>query len=149
VPIKDAGKYGMLLAREVERGLYRVEDMIEKPAVEAAPSDLAIMGRYVLTPQLFGCLERTTRGSGGEYQLTDGLRLLLAEQPIYALEYRGRRYDCGSKLGYLQATVELALARPDLADAVRAVVRDLIGPTSIATQAASRAGSEGPARAAP
>lgn len=126
VPRQDAWKYGMLAVREVERGLYRVEDMVEKPPVEAAPSDLAIMGRYVLTPQVFGCLERTARGAGGEYQLTDGLRLLLAEQPVYACEYQGRRYDCGSKLGYLRATVELALERPDLADDMRTVLRGLI-----------------------
>ena len=139
VPRQHVTRYGVLAVREVEPGLFRVEDMVEKPPVEQAPSDLAIMGRYVLTPNVFDCLERTAPGAGGEIQLTDGIKLLLAEQPVYACEYRGRRYDCGNKLGYLRATVELALQRPDLADGVRALLDEVVGPAGAEGHAAAPA----------
>ena len=125
-PREDVSKYGILAVQQVEPRLYRVEDMVEKPSVTAAPSDLAIMGRYVLTPDVFDALERTPPGAGGEIQLTDALRQMLATTPIYAYEYVGRRYDCGSKLGYLQATVELAIQRPDLARDFRRVLEDAL-----------------------
>jgi UTP--glucose-1-phosphate uridylyltransferase len=126
VPHRDVSKYGILRVREVEPRLYQVEDMFEKPAVEEAPSDLAIMGRYVLTPDIFAALERTEPGAGGEIQLTDGIKRLLRERPVYAYEYEGRRYDCGSKIGYLRATVELALERPEFAAEVRSMLEDVL-----------------------
>jgi UTP--glucose-1-phosphate uridylyltransferase len=114
VPAEHVSRYGILAVREVEPRLYQVLDMVEKPRVGEAPSNLAIMGRYVLTPDIFPMLEQTSAGAGGEIQLTDGLKRLLEHQTIYAYEYVGRRYDCGNKLGYLRATVELALKRDDL-----------------------------------
>jgi UTP--glucose-1-phosphate uridylyltransferase len=125
VPRQDVPKYGVLAVRQVEPRLYQVLDMVEKPRVEDAPSCLAIMGRYVLVPAIFDALEGTPPGAGGEIQLTDGLRRLLREGPIYAYEYTGRRYDCGSKLGFLQATVELALHHPDLGEEFRRLLRDV------------------------
>lgn len=127
VPRADISKYGILAVEEVSSRLYRIRDMVEKPSVEDAPSDLAIMGRYVLTPEIFSMLEQTTPGAGGEIQLTDGIRKLLEEGDVYAYEYTGRRYDCGSKLGYLRATIELALKRPDLASEMRVLVQELSG----------------------
>lgn len=127
VPHQDVSRYGILAVKEVQPRLYQVLDMVEKPKVDEAPSDLAIMGRYVLTPDVFGTLERTGRGAGGEIQLTDGLKALLQQRPIYAYEYSGRRFDCGTKLGYLLATVELALDRPDLGKDFRRILGDLLG----------------------
>jgi UTP--glucose-1-phosphate uridylyltransferase len=111
--------YGMVKAKEVEDGVYRVEDLVEKPDPEAAPSDLAIIGRYILEPQIFEHLEKTPPGAGGEIQLTDGLRSLLRERPIYAYRFQGKRYDTGHKLGFLKATVEFALRRDDLGEEFR------------------------------
>ena len=125
VPHADVSKYGILRVKEISSRLYEIQDMVEKPRPEDAPSDLAIMGRYVLTPDVFTMLERTTPGAGGEIQLTDAIRLLLESGPVYAYRYEGRRYDCGSKLGYLRATLELALERPDLSAAVRDLLRSL------------------------
>jgi len=98
---------------------YEVTDLVEKPAPEEAPSDLAIIGRYILTPEIFEHLEKTRAGRGGEIQLTDGLRSLLGQQPICAYSFDGKRYDTGDKLGFLKATVEFALRRPDLGAAFR------------------------------
>lgn len=126
VPHQDVSRYGVLAVKEVEPRLYQVLDMVEKPKVEAAPSDLAIMGRYVLTPEIFGTLEQTGTGAGGEIQLTDGLKALLQRRPIYAYEYTGRRFDCGTKLGYLRATVELALDRPDLGPDFRRILGEVL-----------------------
>lgn len=126
VPREDTPKYGILSVRPVADRLYQVLDMVEKPRAADAPSDIAIMGRYVLTPDIFDALESTTPGAGGEIQLTDGIRRLMAHRPVYAYEYTGRRYDCGSKLGYLRASVELALARPDLAGGARRVLEEAL-----------------------
>jgi len=106
-------------------GVWRIRDMVEKPDPGSAPSDLAIIGRYLLPPEIFPALEGVPPGAGGEIQLTDGLRALLRARPIYGFEFRGRRYDAGSKLGFLQATVEFALRRPDLAEGFRAYLRGL------------------------
>lgn len=105
--------------------LWEITDLVEKPRPEQAPSDLAIIGRYVLTPDIFPLLAGTPPDGRGEIQLTDGLRRLLARRPMYALEFEGKRYDTGDKLGFLKATVEFALARPDLADEFRAYLRSL------------------------
>lgn len=105
--------------------LFRIDDMVEKPAPAKAPSDLAIIGRYILTPAIFSELASTKRGAGGEIQLTDALRSLLDKEPIYGYVFEGKRYDAGDKLGFLEATVELALKRPDLGKAFRQYLKSL------------------------
>ena len=105
--------------------LYRIDDMVEKPSPQNAPSDLAIIGRYILTPAIFAELAATRRGAGGEVQLTDALRRLLAKEPIYGYVFEGKRYDAGDKLGFLQATVEMALKRNDLGKPFRKYLKSL------------------------
>jgi UTP--glucose-1-phosphate uridylyltransferase len=105
--------------------LYRIDDMVEKPAPRNAPSDLAIIGRYILTPAIFTELAATRRGAGGEIQLTDALRRLLEKEPIYGYVFDGKRYDAGDKLGFLQATVEMALKRADLGKPFRKYLKTL------------------------
>jgi UTP--glucose-1-phosphate uridylyltransferase len=105
--------------------LYRIEDMVEKPQPREAPSNLAVIGRYLLTPAIFQELEATEPGAGGEVQLTDALRRLLKKEPIYGYVFEGTRYDAGDKLGFLQATVELALKRPDLGKPFRKYLKSL------------------------
>jgi UTP--glucose-1-phosphate uridylyltransferase len=108
-------RFGVIDADEVEPGVYKINDMVEKPAFEDAPSDLAIIGRYILTPDVFPAIERTERGAGGEIQITDAMRLMLKEgKPFYAVKLEGTRHDAGDKLGFLIATVEFALKREDL-----------------------------------
>jgi UTP--glucose-1-phosphate uridylyltransferase len=130
VPRKAVGSYGIIRGHampdsEWEGRLYRVDDMVEKPTPSEAPSNLAVIGRYILTPTIFHELAATTPGSGGEIQLTDGLRRLLTKEPIYGYLFEGKRYDAGDKLGFLQATVELALDRPDLGKEFRKYLRSL------------------------
>lgn len=111
----DISKYGVIQPRHLENNVYQVLDMVEKPTAKEAPSDLAIIGRYILTPELFNILEKTAVDERtGEIQLTYGLRELGKRQAIYACEFTGKRYDAGSKLGFLQATVEFALRRADI-----------------------------------
>jgi len=105
--------------------LFEIKNMVEKPKLEEAPSNLAIIGRYLLTPRIFDVLEKTPTGSGGELQLTDGMRLLLKEEKIYAYVYEGRRHDAGDKLGFLKATVEYALKREDLGTPFREYLKGL------------------------
>jgi len=105
--------------------LYRIDDMVEKPEPRKAPSNLAIIGRYILTPAIFDELARTPRGAGGEIQLTDALRRLLSKEPIYGFLFEGKRYDAGDKLGFLEATVEMALKRPDLGKPFRQYLKTL------------------------
>jgi UTP--glucose-1-phosphate uridylyltransferase len=105
--------------------LFEIKNMVEKPKLEEAPSNLAIIGRYLLTPRIFDVLERTPTGSGGELQLTDGMRLLLKEEKIYAYVYEARRHDAGDKLGFLKATVEYALKREDLGAPFREYLKGL------------------------
>jgi UTP--glucose-1-phosphate uridylyltransferase len=125
VPREDIGRYGVIAARALDANIYEVQDLVEKPDPREAPSDLAVVGRYVLTPDLFPILADTAPDSLGEIQLTDSLRILRSRRPIYAVEFEGRRHDTGEKLGFLKATVELALARPDLADDFRAYLKSL------------------------
>ena len=115
----EISRYGVIRGKALEEeGLfsrtYRVEDLVEKPPFQQAPSNLAIIGRYILTPEIFEILEKTPPDRGGEIQLTNGLRLLLEQQSIYAYQFEGKRYDAGDKLGFLKATVEFALKREDL-----------------------------------
>ncbi|MFN6962427.1 MAG: UTP--glucose-1-phosphate uridylyltransferase GalU [Pyrinomonadaceae bacterium] len=118
-------RFGVIDAEEVEPGVYRIRDMVEKPSLDEAPSDLAIIGRYIFTPDIFGAIERTEPGTGGEIQITDAMRLLLKERPIYALKLDGVRHDAGDKLGFLIATVEFALKRDDLKEGFRDYLRTL------------------------
>jgi UTP--glucose-1-phosphate uridylyltransferase len=118
-------RFGVIDADEVRPGVYKIKDMVEKPPFAEAPSDLAIIGRYVLTPDIFDDIERTPRGAGGEIQITDAMRSLLKRRPFYAVELEGTRHDAGDKLGFLVATVELALKRNDLGPDFREYLRSL------------------------
>jgi UTP--glucose-1-phosphate uridylyltransferase len=118
-------RFGVIDADEVEPGVYKIKDMVEKPAFADAPSDLAIIGRYIFTPDIFDAIERTKPGAGGEIQITDAMRLLLKERDFYAVKLDGTRHDAGDKLGFLIATVEFALKREDLGDDFRAYLRTL------------------------
>lgn len=118
--------YGILDVSPVEKNLWRVIDMVEKPAPGKAPSNIAILGRYVITPDIFPLLAATGPGKGGEIQLTDALRALSRSQEIFAYKFKGKRYDIGDKLGYLEATVEFALKRPDLAGPFSSYLQQLI-----------------------
>jgi UTP--glucose-1-phosphate uridylyltransferase len=118
-------RFGVIDAEEVEANVYRIKDMVEKPAPANAPSDLAIIGRYIFTPDIFNAIERTKPGTGGEIQITDAMRILLKERPFYAVKLQGRRHDAGDKLGFLIATVEYALKRKDLGDDFRGYLRSL------------------------
>ena len=118
-------RFGVLDAEEVREGVFRVRDMVEKPRYEDAPSDLAIIGRYILTPDIFEEIERTRPGAGGEIQITDAMRALLKRREFYAVRFEGTRHDAGDKLGFLVATVELALKRPDLGPEFRDYLRSL------------------------
>jgi UTP--glucose-1-phosphate uridylyltransferase len=109
-------KYGIVDAKPMENGLARVEAIVEKPKPKDAPSDLAVVGRYILAPEIFRLLASTERGAGGEIQLTDAIAALLHEQRVLAYQFKGRRYDCGNKLGYLQACVEYGLKHPEIKD---------------------------------
>jgi UTP--glucose-1-phosphate uridylyltransferase len=118
-------RFGVIDADEVEPGVFKIKDMVEKPAFADAPSDLAIIGRYIFTPDIFAAIEKTTPGSGGEIQITDAMRILLKERPFYAVKLDGVRHDAGDKLGFLIATVEYALKRDDLAEDFREYLRTL------------------------
>jgi UTP--glucose-1-phosphate uridylyltransferase len=120
VPEKDVSAYGILKSEPVRPGVHRILDLVEKPPVDEAPSNLAIIGRYILTPDIVPELHATRSDRTGEIQLTNGLRRLLEKRPLYALEIDGVRHDTGNKLGFLRAVVYFALRRPDLADAFRA-----------------------------
>ncbi|MCX5995245.1 MAG: UTP--glucose-1-phosphate uridylyltransferase GalU [Chloroflexi bacterium] len=122
---EDTKAYGIIKPKQVEDRVYQVQSLVEKPEPKDAPSDLGIVGRYILTPEIFGMLEKTTPGKGGEIQLTDGLRLLLEKQPIYAYQFEGIRYDTGMPLGFLKASVEFALNRPDIGAKFREYLRQL------------------------
>jgi UTP--glucose-1-phosphate uridylyltransferase len=122
VPMENVSSYGVIAgepAPEFGKGVYRITDLVEKPPREQAPSDLAIVGRYLLTPDIFPALHETAKDKSGEIQLTNGLRKLLKTRPLYALEIDGVRHDTGNKLGFLKASVYFALKRPDIADAFR------------------------------
>ncbi|WP_291567863.1 MULTISPECIES: UTP--glucose-1-phosphate uridylyltransferase GalU [unclassified Clostridium] len=111
---EDTNKYGIVKGIKLSDRLYKVEDLIEKPKVEEAPSNVAILGRYIINPTIFEILENTKPGKGGEIQLTDALKTLISKEDMYAYIFDGRRYDVGDKLGFLQATVEYALKREEL-----------------------------------
>lgn len=128
VPKEETSRYGIIRGRELpghDGRLFEVEDMVEKPSVEEAPSNLAIIGRYILNPSVFDSLEATGKGSGGEIQLTDALRRMLPHERILAYKFQGKRHDAGDKLGFLQATVEFALRNEELGSAFKEYLRTL------------------------
>jgi len=128
VPEDETGRYGVIKGTPLSGGdgsIFEVEDMVEKPAKGTAPSNLAIIGRYILTPGIFDTLRETGKGSGGEIQLTDGLRRLLSRERILAYKFKGKRYDAGDKLGFLQATVEFALKNEELGEEFKSYLKTL------------------------
>jgi UTP--glucose-1-phosphate uridylyltransferase len=137
VPRSDTDKYGIVAVEADRSTTSRVRSIIEKPKPATAPSNLAVVGRYVLAPAIFEHLERIGRGAGGEIQLTDGIASLMREEAVYAYRFEGKRYDCGSKLGYLQATVEYALGHPALGRDFRRYLQGL--DIAAAAQAAAAA----------
>jgi UTP--glucose-1-phosphate uridylyltransferase len=125
VPKDQTGSYGIVAVESEGDGVQRVTKIVEKPQPEDAPSDLAVVGRYILTPGIFDKLASTGRGAGDEIQLTDAIARLIADEPVHVLPFEGVRYDCGSKLGYLQATVEYGLRHPDLGGDFRTYLEKL------------------------
>ena len=124
---EDTVRYGIVKTDQVAERVYRILDMVEKPAPEEAPSNLAIMGRYILTPEIFEALIDTQPGTGGEIQLTDGLALLLKQQSIYGYAFDGTYYDAGKPLGFLKASVSLGLGHPEMGNDLREHLRKLVG----------------------
>jgi UTP--glucose-1-phosphate uridylyltransferase len=125
VPYGQVSSYGIIDGVEVEDGVFRINDMVEKPAAGKAPSNLAIIGRYILTPDIFQALRDTRPGKGGEIQLTDGIRELMKKRPVYGCKFKGVRYDAGDKLGFLKATVEYALKDNGLGSGFREYLKGL------------------------
>ena len=122
----EISSYGCAAVEPEDNGLVRITDIVEKPTADEAPSNLAVMGRYLFTPAIFGALERTSPGKGGEIQLTDAIKLLLADEIVFGYPFEKGRYDVGNKLDYLRATVELALERDDLGPPFRAYLTELL-----------------------
>lgn len=127
VPMENISSYGCVEATEMSDRIYQVTNLVEKPKKEDAPSDLAIIGRYVLTPEIFPILERQEPGKGGEIQLTDAILTLSRQEPIYGCRFEGTRHDCGDKLGFLKATVDMALKRKELGKGLEEYLRDRLG----------------------
>ena len=125
VPKNHVSKYGIVDGKHIEGKVYKVKGLVEKPSVEEAPSNVAILGRYIVTPRIFDILENTKPGKGGEIQLTDALLELMGQEAMYAYDFEGRRYDVGDKLGFLEATVEYALRRSELREGFIEYLNDL------------------------
>ena len=123
---KDVNKYGIVDGIQLENRVYEVKDMVEKPSIDVAPSNVAVLGRYIITPQIFDFLEKQEVGAGGEIQLTDALNKLAKVEKMYAYDFIGRRYDVGNKMGFLQATVEFALKRPELREDFKEYLQSVI-----------------------
>lgn len=126
IPRENTNKYGIVDGTKIEDRVYRVKDLVEKPSMEEAPSNIAILGRYIINPEIFEILENTKPGKGGEIQLTDALKELATREAMYAYNFEGRRHDVGDKLGFLQATVEFALKRDDLRDEFLTYLEDIV-----------------------
>lgn len=126
IPQDETIKYGVVNPVSASK-ISNIKGIVEKPAPEKAPSNLGVVGRYILTPQIFTYLENTAQGSGGEIQLTDAIAKLLQQQSVYALQFEGKRYDCGTKLGYLEATLAYALKHPELAVEFKQKLREFVG----------------------
>jgi UTP--glucose-1-phosphate uridylyltransferase len=125
VPLDHVKRYGIVAGEAVNDRLVKVTQMVEKPSPEKAPSRLGVAGRYILTPAVFDCIRDQPRGSGGEIQLTDGIAQLIATEGVHAYRYKGKRYDCGSKDGFLEASVEFALKHPEVGESFRAYLKGL------------------------
>ncbi len=126
VPPQDVSSWGVIKGEKVGEALYRVEDLVEKPEKDKAPSSLAIVGRYVLTPSIFEAIERTPPGRGGEIQLTDAIKALLGREEVYALELRGKHFGVGDKVGYLKANIAFALEREDIGEEIKTFLREIL-----------------------
>ncbi|MGL6104537.1 UTP--glucose-1-phosphate uridylyltransferase GalU [Romboutsia sp.] len=126
VATEDINKYGILDVKHIEDRVYKVKDMVEKPSIEEAPSNVAILGRYIITPDIFKILENQEPGKGGEIQLTDALKTLGKHEAIYAYNFEGRRYDVGDKFGFLEATIDFALKRDNLRDDLLNYMRTVV-----------------------
>lgn len=124
---ENVNKYGIVKGMHIENGVYKVKDLVEKPEVGKAPSNVAILGRYIITPRIFEILENTAPGKNGEIQLTDALKELVSQEAMYAYTFKGKRYDVGDKLGFLQATVEFALKRDDLKEEFLSYLKGIVG----------------------
>jgi UTP--glucose-1-phosphate uridylyltransferase len=127
VPRDQVSSYGVIAPGAADGKLTEVKGLVEKPKVEEAPSNLIISGRYILQPEVMRVLENQGKGAGGEIQLTDAMAQMIGNQPFHAVTFDGARYDCGSKTGYIEANLAVALSRPDMADEVRAMARRLVG----------------------
>lgn len=125
VPREETSQYGIVDAKELEKGIYKINSIVEKPQPDEAPSTLGVVGRYILTPRIFSHLESVQAGAGGEIQLTDGIASLLKQEQVLAYKYSGTRYDCGSKIGYLKATIQFALRHPEVNGDFRAYLSSL------------------------
>jgi len=128
VPKEKMSLYAMVVGKKVRDGLHRIEDIVEKPPMEDVVSDMGTLGRYVFTPTIFEHIERTEPGYGGEIQLTDAIRSMLSEEEVYALEFSGRRYDVGDKIGWLKATIELAMQREEYREELNAFLEEFRKP---------------------
>lgn len=124
IPKEDTASYGIIAGKEWEKDVIKLSGIVEKPQPEEAPSNLGVVGRYILKPRIFEHIRKIKTGAGGEYQLTDAIQSLLNDEQVIAYRYHGTRFDCGSKLGYLKATVEFALRHPEVADDFRAYLQD-------------------------
>ena len=126
VPATETHLYGIIRGEQVDERIYRIEELVEKPAPDQAPSNLAIIGRYILPPEIFSILEKTPPGKGGEIQLTDALQTLARRMPVYGYEFTGDRYDAGDKFGCLQANIAFALKRPEMAEKLKEFIKKII-----------------------
>lgn len=123
---KDVNKYGIVDGIQLDNRIYEVKNMVEKPQINEAPTNVAVLGRYIITPRIFDYLEKQEIGAGGEIQLTDALNKLAKEEPMYAYDFIGNRYDVGNKMGFLQATVEFALKRPELNEEFKTYLKEIV-----------------------
>ncbi|MGQ9619171.1 MAG: UTP--glucose-1-phosphate uridylyltransferase GalU [Candidatus Aminicenantia bacterium] len=126
VPLTSVKNYGIIKGKKISERLFEIEDMVEKPSPSSAPSNLAIIGRYILTPKIFQKLSKTRPGAKGEIQLTDAIKALLSKEKVYGYQFEGKRYDAGDKLGFIKATIELSLKRKDIGEEVRAYLKNLM-----------------------
>ena len=125
VPMEKTGSYGIIQGKPLDESLYLLEDIVEKPAPEDAPSNIGAIGRYVFTPEILDCIKNTTTGVGDEIQLTDGIRLLKEEQQIYAYKFTGKRYDTGDKVEYVKAIIDFALANENMKEQIKEHITDI------------------------
>ncbi|MBE9592820.1 MAG: UTP--glucose-1-phosphate uridylyltransferase, partial [Proteobacteria bacterium] len=124
VPKEKVSSYGIIKGREIEELVYLMEDIIEKPSLEEAPSNIGTVGRYVLTPEIFDCIRETKPGTGNEIQLTDSIKMLMEKEEVYAYAFRGKRYDAGDKIGYIKAIIDFALEQEYLKEEIGSYLQE-------------------------